>query len=69
MPEAPLDISLMLLDCGMRHDEGAPEHSRGFQEVVETLFKVFYIVPKIFESVHKIRLYVRRWLLSLAETR
>ena len=36
---------------------------------MKTLFELFYIIAKIFESVHKIRIYVRRGLLGLAETK
>ena len=40
-----------------------------FQDVVKTLFELVYIIPKIFESVDKIRIYVGRGLLNLAETK
>ena len=68
MPDALLDLTLKLLDYRHCH-EVAPDHFGGFQQVVKILLQIFYIIPKIFESVHKIRIYVGRGLLSLAKTK
>ena len=70
MPDALLDITLKMLDCGVKHcREDARGYTQGFQEVVNILFEFFYIILKIFESVHKIRIDVGRGLLSLDETK
>ena len=39
------------------------------QDIVNTLLELFYIISKVFESVHKVRIDVGRGLLSLAETK
>ena len=71
MPDAPLDIALKLLDCGVKHcrEDAGGFYAQEFQEVVKILFELFYIVPQIFESVHEIRIYVGRGLLSLAKAK
>ena len=65
MPDALLDIALELLDCGGKHCREVAQG--GMREAVGKI--LFYIIPKIFESVHKICIYVGRGLLSLAETK
>ena len=67
--DALLNITLKLLDCGVKHCANSWGYAPRFQEVVKTLFEIFYIIPKIFEPVHEIRIYVGRGLLSLAETK
>ena len=69
MPDALLDITLKLPDYGVRSRVDAPDQSERSQEVVNMLFELLHIIPEVFESVHKIRIYVGRGLLSLAETR
>ena len=71
MPDALLDIVLKLVDCGAKdcRKDARGCYTQGLQDDVKTLFEVFYIIAQIFESVHKTRIYVRRGLLSLAETK
>ena len=69
MPDALLDITLKLPDYGVRCRVDAPDQSERSQEVVNMLFELLHIIPEVFESVHKIRIYVGRELLGLAETR
>ena len=69
-PDALLNITLKLLDCGVKHcREDARRYAQDFQEVINMLFELFYIISKIFESVHKICIDVGRGLLSLDETK
>ena len=71
-PDALLNIALKLLDFGGKHCREVAQgyYAQGSREFIgKILFELLYIILKLFESVHEIRIYVRRGLLSLVETK